>query len=151
MKDIIEKCKTTRILAIIGIVGLFLGVIMPYVKYNLLGYKFSVSLWGYWEGKIVILLALANFLFIFKDIVEKYVPALFNNEIGKKVQELDNPKYSLVPTIGAALFAIFETSRLGVSTFKHYNIGFYCLWIGVICLVAYAIIHKNDENNKGEV
>ncbi len=58
MNDILEKCKKTRILAAIGIVGLFLGTIMPYVKYSL---------------------------------------------------------------------------------------GFYCLWIGVLCLIAYAILHKKEE------
>ncbi len=34
MNNIIEKCKTTRILAIIGVIGLFLGVILPYGKYT---------------------------------------------------------------------------------------------------------------------
>ena len=146
MKDILEKCKTTRILAAIGIIGLILGTIMPYVKYNIWGYKYSISLWGYWEGKIVMLLAIANLLFIFKDIVEKYAPFLFNNGLGRKIQELDNPKYSLVPTILIAIFTIYETANLGIESFKYYNIGFYSLWIGVICLVAYAILHKKDDN-----
>lgn len=146
MKDIIERCKTTRLLATIGVVGLILGTILPYVKYNILGHSISISLWNYWEGKIVLILALANFLFIFKDIAEKYVPFLFNNSIGNKIQEYNNPKYSLVPTILIAIFAIIETANLGINTFRYYSIGFYSLWIGVICLVAYAIIHKKDES-----
>lgn len=147
MKDIIEKCKTTRLLAAIGIIGLVLGTIMPYVKYNIFGYKYSISLWGYWEGKIVMLLAIANLLFIFKDMVEKYVPFLFNNGLGRKIQELDNPKYSLIPTVLIAIFAVYETTQLGIESFKYYNIGFYCLWIGVISLVAYAILHKKEDYN----
>lgn len=147
MKNILEKCKTTRILATIGIIGLILGTIMPYVQYNIFGYKYSISLWGYWEGKIVVILAIANLLFIFKDIVEKYIPALFNTELGKKIADLDNPKYSLVPTILATVFAIYLTIDLGIERFKYYNIGFYSLWIGTICLVAYAILHKKDKSN----
>lgn len=145
MNNIIEKFKTTRILATIGIIGLILGTIMPYVKYNIFGYKYSISLWGYWEGKIVMILAIANLLFIFKDIVEKYMPKLFDTDIGKKIQNLDNPKYSLVPTVLVAIFAIYLTTTLSISSFKYYNIGFYSLWIGVICLVAYAIVHKNNN------
>ena len=67
MKSIIEKCRTTKILGAIGIVGLILGTIMPYVKYNFFGYQYSISLWGYWEGKVIMILAIANLLFIFKE------------------------------------------------------------------------------------
>ena len=144
MNNIIEKCKKTRILGAIGIAGLVLGTIMPYVKYNIWGYKYSISLWGYWEGKIIMLLALANLLFIFKDLVKKYVPSLFNSNIGKKIQDCDNPKFSLIPTVIAAVFAIYMTSTLGMKSFKYYNIGFYAMWIGTISLVAYAFLHKQD-------
>lgn len=145
MNSIIEKCKTTRILGAIGIIGLVCGTIMPYVKYNIFGYKYSISLWGYWEGKVIMLLALANLLFIFKDLVEKYTPFLFNNGIGRKIQECDNPKFSLIPTVLAAIFAIYVTSILGIESFKYYNIGFYAMWIGTISLVGYAFLHKKDD------
>ena len=148
MNNIIEKCKSTRILAAIGISGLVLGTITPYVKYNIFGYKYSISLWGYWEGKIIMVLALANLLFIFKDLVEKYVPFLFNNWVGRKVQDCDNPKFSLIPTVLVAIFAIYETSVLGIDSFKYYNLGFYTMWIGVISLVAYAFLHKTDDEYK---
>lgn len=142
---IINKCKNTRILAAIGIIALVLGTIMPYAKYSILGYKYNITLWGYWEGKIVMLLALANLIFIFRDWVEKYIPALFNTTYGKKIKELDNTKYSLVPTVLIAIFIIFETFNLDIS-FKYYNIGFYSVWLGTISLVAYAILHKKNEN-----
>lgn len=151
MKNIIEKCRTTRILAIIGIVGLFLGIILPYVKYNILGYKYSISLWRFWEGKIMMFLAIVNLLFLFKDIVEKYVPVLFNSAFGQKIRDCKNPKLSLIPTILVAIFAIYLTSTLGIESFKYYNIGFYSMWIGTISLIAYAFLHKNEniqnENN----
>lgn len=145
MEKIIEKMKTTRILGAVGIVGLIFGTIMPYVKYNFFGYKYSISLWEYWEGKIIMILAIANLLFIFKDIVEKYIPSLFNTAIGKKIKDLDNPKYSLVPTVLVAIFAIYLTVSLGISSFKYYNIGFYAMWLGTISLVAYAFLHKKDD------
>lgn len=47
MNNIMEKLKTTRILGAIGIAGLILGTMMPYVKYSIFGYKYSISLWGY--------------------------------------------------------------------------------------------------------
>ena len=147
MNNIIEKCKTTRILGAIGIVGLIIGVIMPYVKYDFFGYKYSISLWGYWEGKIIMLLAIANLLFIFKDIVEKYVPVLFNSNLGQKIKECENPKYSLIPTVLSAIFTIYLTSILGIDSFEYYNIGFYAIWIGTISLVAYAFLHRKEDNN----
>lgn len=147
MNNIIEKCRTTRILGAIGTVGLILGTIMPYVKYNIFGYKYSISLWGYWEGKIIMILAIANLLFIFKDLVEKYVPALFNSDIGKKIKNCENPKFSLIPTVLAAIFAIYLTSKMGIDTFKYYNTGFYVMWIGTISLVAYAFLHKEDDES----
>ena len=145
MKDIIEKCKTTRILAIIGIVGLFLGVIVPYVKMDLYIYEYTITLWEYWEGKVIMILVIANLLFIFKDIIEKYVPALFNSALGQKIRDCKNPKVSLIPTILIVIFAIYLTSTLGIDSFKYYSIGFYLMWIGTISLVAYAFLHKNGN------
>ena len=145
MKNIIEKCRTTRILTIIGIVGMILGIIMPYIKYNLLGYKYSVSLWHFWEGKIMMILTIANLLFIFKDIIDEYMPILFKSTLGEKIKNCENPKFSLVPTILTAILVIFTTSEISIKNFKYYNIGFYAMWLGTISLVAYAFLHKKDS------
>lgn len=147
MNNVIEKCKTTRILGAIGIICLILGTIMPYVRYNIWGYTYSLSLCEYWEGKIVMLLAIANLLFIFKDLVEKYIPALFNTYIGKKLKDLDSHKYSLIPTFLAAAFAIYLTLQLGIDSFKYYNIGFYLMWLGTISLIAFSLVHKKDDES----
>lgn len=141
MNNFLAKLKNTRLLAGIGIAGLILGTIFSYVDYSFI----SISLWDYLEGKIILIIAIANLLFIFKDIVEKYVPSFFNTNIGKKVAEINNPKASLVPTILAAAFALYLTLKLDVS-FKYYSLGFYSLWLGVICLVVYAIIHKKNDD-----
>lgn len=147
MNNIMEKLKATKILGGIGIALLLLGIMTPYVKYNIFGYKLSVALWEYWEGKIIMLLALANALFIFKDLIEKYAPALFNNAIGQAIKKCNNPKFSLIPTVLCAIFAIYVTSVLGVKTFKYYNVGFYLMWLGTISLVAYAFLHKGELKN----
>lgn len=141
MNNIIEKMKNTRILATIGIAGLILGTIFPYVSYSFFGSSVNISMWNYWEGKIVLILAIANLLFIFKDFVGKYIPSLFNTNIGKKIADIDNPKVSLVPTILAVVLVVYLQIRLDIG-FGNYGIGFYLLWIGIIALLAYAFLHR---------
>lgn len=144
MNDIVDKMKNTRILAAIGIACLISGTIFSYVSYTIFGYSYSISLWDYWEGKIILLLAVANLLFIFKDFVEKYIPSLFKTDIGKKIAERNNPKDSLIPTILAVAFALYLHLKLDIG-FENYSLGFYLLWLGAISLVAYAILHKNKD------
>ncbi len=147
MDNIIDRLRNTRILAGIGIACLFFGTIFKYVEFDFVISTVTLSLWSYWEGKIVVLLALANLLFIFKDVVEKYVPSLFNTNLGKKILEINNPKASLVPTILATILVVYVHSNLHIDAeFATYGLGFYLLWVGVISLVAYAILHKNIEN-----
>ena len=147
MNNVLDKLKNTRLLAGIGIAGMILGTMFPYVSYNIFGYVYDIALWDYLEGKIILLIAIANLLFIFKDFVEKYIPSLFNTNIGKKIKDINNPKASLVPTALGAVFAIYLTLKLDVE-FSAYSLGFYSMWIGVICLVAYAIMHKNNDNQE---
>ncbi len=144
MSNVIEKIKNTRILAGIGIAGLILGTIFPYVSYSFFGNSVNISMWNYWEGKIVLILAIANLLFIFRDVVEKYIPSLFNTNIGKKIADMNNSKGSLIPTILVVIFVIYLQIRLDVD-FENYSLGFYFLWIGVIALIAYAFLHKNYD------
>jgi len=141
-----EVIKNKRILALVGIAGLILGCFLPYYTVSVFGYTQSISLWGYWEGKIVLVLTLANALFIFQDFIEKYVPQLFNNWVGNIVQKAKNPKFALVPTILVAVFAISLIIRLDVdSEYIKYGLGFYILWVGIIALVGHAIFYKNKN------
>lgn len=73
-----EAIKNKRILALVGIICLFIGTITPYFKVSLLGYSYSISLWKYWEGKVIVALIIANTMFIFKDYLQKYVPQVFD-------------------------------------------------------------------------
>ena len=144
-KMVIDKLKNTRILAIIGIIGVILGTVVPYISI----WFYDITLFDYWQGKVIMFLAIVDLLFIFKDYVEKYVPALFDTPAGKKVKEWDKPKYTLVPTIIIALISLWLTVSLGRS-FKYYTIGFYLLWIGTICLIVYAILNKNSYRFDGD-
>ena len=143
-----EIIKNKRILAAIGIISLFLGIILPYYTFSAFGFSESISLWGYLEGKIILALTLANALFVFKDIIEKYVPQLFNSIIGKKIANVKNPKLSLIPLVLIIIFVIYLNSKM--SGYVHFDkgIGFYLLWIGIIALAAHSFIYKgNNENN----
>lgn len=144
MNNVLDKMKNTRLLAGIGVACMILGTMFSYVSYDVFGYNYDIALWDYLEGKIILIIAIANLLFIFKDFVEKYIPSLFNTGIGRKIKDINNPKASLVPTFLGAAFAIYLTLKLNVS-FSNYSLGFYSMWVGVICLVAYAILHKNSD------
>lgn len=145
MENVMEKIKKTRILALIGIIGLVLGTLLPYLKVDFLGYTKSLSLWGYWEGKVIILLAVLNTMFIFKDYIKQYVPQMFNSPFGRWVENAKD-KMSLIPTGLSAAFAIYLYIELeDVRSFAKYGIGFYIVWISVICLAAFAFLYKGKE------
>lgn len=141
-----EVIKNKRILALIGIICLLLGVFLPYITFSIWGYSQSISLWGYWEGKVVLVLTLANALFIFKDWIEKYIPQLFNNGIGRLVEKAHNPKFSLIPTILVAAFAAYMFIQIDVdSKYLKYGIGFWILWVGILSLIGHAIFYKGKK------
>lgn len=138
-----EKLKNTRILGAIGLVCLFLGIILPYLTISIWGFSQSLSLWGYWEGKVMMVLTFANLLFIFKDYIQKYVPQLFNSNLGQKI-EMANPKMSLIPTVLVALFTIYLTTSLNIdSSYVKHGLGFWMLWSGVVCLILHALLYKS--------
>ena len=141
MNNILEKCKNTRILAIIGIVCMFLGTIFSYVRYEFFGYVYDIALWDYLEGKIILVLVIANIIFIFKDYVEKYIPKLVEKGFWQKIASIKNSKAELISTLLVGAIAIYLTFKVDVE-FLQYSLGFYLLWIGIISSFAYAILHK---------
>ena len=144
-----EILKNKRILAAIGIICLFLGVVLPYYTFSAFGYSESVSLWGYLEGKIILVLTLANAIFIFKDIIEKYLPQLFNTNLSQKIANIKNPKLSLVPLVLIIIFVIYLNIKMGEYKNLDKGAGFYLLWIGIIAMAAHSIIYKGStqKNN----
>jgi hypothetical protein len=85
-----EYIKNKRILALIGLISLFVGCVTPYVKFEapailmMRAQSYEVVLSDGWEGRVIIGLTLINALFIFKDYAEKYIPQIFNSKIGEK-------------------------------------------------------------------
>ncbi len=145
MEQVMEKVKKTRVLGLIGIIGLILGTILPYIKVSLFGYSQTLSLWKYWEGKVIILLAVLNTMFIFKDYIKQYVPQLFNSPFGKWIENA-NDKMSLIPTVLSAVFAIYLYSELSgeMGSYLKYSVGFYVLWASIACLVAFSFLYKGN-------
>ena len=141
-----EVLKSKRILALVGLICLFLGVVMPYFQISIFGYSYEIKLLNFWEGKVMLVLITANVIFIFRDYIEKYVPQLFNTSLGSKIQNA-SPKLALIPTIGVAVFAVWLFISLDVdTTYLKHGLGFWCLWIGVICLVGHTLLYKKDLN-----
>ena len=143
-----ELLRNKRLLALIGIICLVLGTMLPYFTFKLWCYTTSLSLWKYWEGKVILGLAIVNALFIFKDYIQKYAPQLFQSEVGKKIEQL-NSKLSIVPVILVVLFIIILNARLDIaSSYLKHGFGFYVLWIGIIALVLHVFLYKGQEKNE---
>lgn len=140
VNTLVNKLKYTRLLAGFGLATMILGIILPYIKYTTILGTLKISLWESWKGKIVLVLLIANAIFLFKDYIEKYIPSLANVPVWKKISELKY-QYAMVPSLIAAVFVILITMNLDIS-FGLYNIGFYIFWLGLICIVIYLIINK---------
>jgi len=141
-----EVIKNKRILALIGIICLVVGCFLPYFSVQFLGISQSYSLWGYWEGKVIFTLTLANALFIFSDEIKKYVPQLFNSNMGKIIDKVNNPKFALIPTIIATAFLIYLFTEFSdVKDLIKYGLGFYTVWLGVLALIGHSIFYKKSN------
>lgn len=141
-----EVIRNKRILGAIGIICLILGMFLPYITISFWGYSQSISLWGYWEGKIMLVLTIANMLFIFKDYIEKYIPQLCETKLGQMISKFDNPKFSLIPTIIIILFGIYLYTTLEFdSSLTKPGVGFYVSLAGAIILVLHAFLYKGNK------
>lgn len=140
----LEQLKNKRYLAATGLILLVLGTILPYYQYSFLGYSIKIYLYKYLEGKIVMALIVANLLFIFKDLIENYVPQMFNSNMGNKIKNA-NAKFAIVPTILIVAFVIILFFRVDLGTSLKHGLGFFALWLGVICLVLHSFIYKKSN------
>lgn len=141
--------KNKKVLAIAGLVSLFLGIVLPYYSVEVWGYKQTIAVFKYWPGKLVLALIVLNILVIFKNEIKRFIPKIYEVSIGKKIDE-GGQKYSLVPTILSVACIIYLTIDLHVdSSYVKNGLGFYLLWVGVALLVAHAFIYKekNIESN----
>ncbi|MCI8331014.1 MAG: hypothetical protein HFE04_02805 [Bacilli bacterium] len=150
MKETFNKflnlSKNTRLLAIIGIASLSICIFFTYIKYTVLGLAVKIKLIDYFEGKIIILLTILNCMFIFKDYIKKYLPKLFENDLGKKIENIKDQRWTLIPIAFTIIFAIVVKSESKTEYLDTtFGLGFYLMWLGVISLVAYAFIYKNEK------
>ena len=145
-----EKLKNTRILGIVGLSIMLIATFLPYISASVLGITSSVSLFGYWQGKVTLFVIFANILFVFKDYVKKYVPQLFEKGIGKSIENA-KPIFSLIPTGISVLLNIVLILQVTSSNSKYtyidvgFGIGFYVMLLGIASMIAYAILYKEPE------
>ena len=150
MNEILNKTlklsKNTRFLAALGLACSFLCIFFTYVKYTVLGMAVKIKLIDFFEGKLMILLILLNLMFVFKDYVKKYLPKLFQNNLGKKIENINDQRLTLIPTILMVIFAFVVKGETKVEFLNiKYGLGFFLMWLGVISLVIYAFIYKNNN------
>ena len=146
LNKFLNLSKNTRFLAVVGLSCSFLCIFLTYVKYTVLGLAVKIKLIDFFEGKLMILLILLNLMFIFKDYVKKYLPKLFENNIGRKIYDINDQRWILIPVALTVIFAFVvkgetKTEFLNIV----YGLGFYLMWLGVISLVAFAFMYKNEK------
>lgn len=145
MDNLMNKFKNTRLLSIIGVCGLYIGVLFSYITINFYFDDFSFTLINYIEGQIVFVLTTLIGLYLFSDYAEKYIPKLYETSIGKKAKEITNPKALLVPVGIIVLTALYCFDRLSVTLeYGEKGLGFYGLWIGVIALVMHTFLYNHN-------
>ena len=59
-----EVLRKKRIVAIVGLVSVLLGVLLPYYVVSVYGYTSKGSLIDNWRGVVILLLLIPNALFI---------------------------------------------------------------------------------------
>lgn len=151
MEQVMEKVKKTKILALIGAIGLAISIFLPYVKVSIWGLSESVSLLDYWEGKVILLLVVLDALFLFKDSLKKYIPQLSNTPVGKWL-ETANLKFSLIPTGLSAVLAFIRYSNLSdeMGSYLKFSIGFFVIWASIACLVAFVFLYQGNGENAAQ-
>lgn len=132
--------KEKRILAIAGIIFLILGTVLPFIKISFFGIGQTIALTGYWEGYVIMVLAISHVVTIFDDYIEKFVPRIYEKGFGKKIK--GNKKWSLLPTILVILLLVITMINIGFASYMTYQIGFYLIIIGTVCLILHPFIYK---------
>lgn len=144
MDKIIEKLKNTRVLALIGIVCAILGILMPFVKISVFGFSRTISLIQGWKGWAIIVVAILQILICYYDIVQKYIPKVYENKVGEMIKQ--NQKLSLIPTIILAILTITSMSALD-SSYVTLHLGFYLLVISIVSMLVYPFMYKNTKED----
>jgi len=147
--DIIEKLKNSRMLAVIGLAAITLALFLPYITITVYD-SISLSLIEYTEGKIVMIFIIFHAVVIFQDYIKKYVPR-FHTSGFNRIQDMDDSNLMLIAASLTVAYAIFLYFQIDVDTaFVNYGIGFWMLWIGILCLMIHAVLHKMHSVKAGK-
>lgn len=144
MEKIIEKFRTTRFFAGLGIGLLFLGVILPYAKVNVVGLIKTYNFIDSFGGIIILFLSFIILIFIYRDILEKYFPMFFKNKVFKYIKGVD---YHLVllPISIIVIISIYLTISMNMrGSSIRYSFGFLSLWLGLLFLIGYVLLYKRE-------
>lgn len=157
-----DMLKKKNYLGIAGMIFMFLGVVLPFFKVELLGVSEGVSIFKSWYGWVIILMIFYSALVIFKEFLEQKIPFVYNSAVSGAMGNLKNlngAKGLLIPAGISTLVTIYICAyirkSLAVTTFYginmndivKYGIGFYAEIIGIVCLAAHALIYKGEEEN----
>lgn len=145
---ILDKMKNTRILAIIALVLLYGGLMLPFVGIEYGDEAATASFVDdqlYDNGKGLMLLWLVSVALVFSDIIAA------NWKKGSKIfSKLTNPKILLIPVIIILIVLIITQ----VNFFDDYDWyddyiylypGYYLNWLGMIAMTAYAFLYKGNK------
>ena len=138
MDKVLSILKNTKILGIIGAILLIIGNFFTFASVKVLWVEQSVSfIEG--DGVFVLISGIISLLIIFIDFILSKIP---EGKL-KFLFELRNQKFVLVPAIISAIILFID----GRNAFDvgSAGLGFYLLLIGVITLIIYPFLFKEDK------
>ncbi len=144
-----EKFKNTKILGVIGNVIMIVSLFCTWitVKAPSIGITQSAQFIEGTDGKWVLILSIFSLIIIF---AENISPKFFKG--------LTNVKLTFIPSIIQLLImlnTIYKANNLSIQMFQDstevtwsFQLGFYLMGIGVVLLLIFPILYKQDKNNK---
>ena len=138
MEKILSVLKNTKILGIVGAILLIVGNFFTFATTKILWIETSVKfIEG--DGVFVLILGILALLIVFVDFILSKIP---EGKL-KFLFKLRNQKFVLVPAIISAIILFID----GRNAFDvgSAGLGFYLLLIGVITLIIYPFLFKEDK------
>ena len=107
MEKVKELIENKRILALVGILGNVLGIILPFYTITFFGYTSSAAAIDSWVGIVLLIFGILSGVVIFSDLIKSKFPEVLNNSFGKFIEKVNDPKFGFVPAVIIALFIIY--------------------------------------------
>ena len=146
MEKVKELIESKRILALVGVLGSVLALILPFYTITFFGYTSSAAAIDSWVGIVLLIFVLLSGVVIFSNLIKSKFPEVLNNSVGKFIEKVNDPKFGFIPAVVVALFIIYLVSKtkefLDVLDF---GIGFYLMCLGVLCFIGHGIFYKGNK------